>query len=72
MKIEIDTDNKTIEIKSPIALEMFFDELRAIVPFETWKDYKILTSPVLVVKEYPYIPYNHRDNIPYHYPIITC
>jgi len=71
MKLQIDTNNKTITIDENVLLKNLIEELDKIFPNGSWKYFILLTNPIInwinpIVIE-PYVP-----NFPYPtYPWIT-
>lgn len=44
MKLQIDTENKTIKLDHSVNLEEFFDKVDALFPEDEWRDYTLETD----------------------------
>lgn len=62
MKIQLDTDNKTVKIEQDFNLGEFYDLLQKLLPNDLWREFKLevqvinnFNSPI-IIKEY--IPSN--------------
>ena len=80
MKLQIDTELKTITIEEKVNLGDLLDKLKKLFPNEEYKEYSFEVKVIqnwlnpIVIKEYPpafplytpYQPYNPN------YPTITC
>lgn len=73
MKLQIDTENKTIKIEEPVKLGDFLKILNNLFPENSWEDYTLETHTKIEWEPYPYIPYDPPEQPnPYPwYPIIT-
>lgn len=63
MKVQIDTDAKTIKLENEVSIGKLIEFLERLNIDTDWKEYKLLTNTVIKWNEYPTIIY--RD---YHYP----
>lgn len=67
MKIQLDTEKKTIQIEEEVLLSKLINTLNALLPKQEWKKYTLKTNTVInnwsnpvIIKEYPTGPY-YRD-----------
>lgn len=65
MKIQIDTNAKTIKIEGEPLLSELFDALDSLFPKQSWKEYKLETNTIITYWNEPYYIYPYR---PYSYP----
>ena len=47
MKIQIDTDNKTITINEDVLFKTLMAELDKLFPNKSWEHFKLLTTPIV-------------------------
>ena len=47
MKIQIDTDNKTITINEDVLFKTLIAELDKLFPNKSWEHFKLLTTPIV-------------------------
>lgn len=52
MRIQLDTENKTIKIEEDASLEKLINFMQATFP-ENWKEYKVLTNTIISWTTYP-------------------
>lgn len=64
MKIQLDTDNKTIKIEDSVNLGDFINYIKKILPHGEWKDFKLevntiisWVNPIVIEPYKPYSPY---------------
>ena len=75
MKIQIDTDNKTIKLEDNISLNELFKKIKKLFPDNEWKEYKLETNTTIQTCYNPikYIEIEkYKDPIYPPYPWITC
>lgn len=71
MKIQIDTEQKTIVLEEAINLGDLAKKLNKLFPNKTWKEYKLEVKTItqwsnpIVIKEYPYYPWHYYPWITY-------
>uniref|UniRef100_A0A6H1ZVT5 Uncharacterized protein n=1 Tax=viral metagenome TaxID=1070528 RepID=A0A6H1ZVT5_9ZZZZ len=64
MKLQIDTQLKTIKIEEPINLGDFIKMLDGLFPKDAWKEYKLEVNTIynwtnpLIIEQYRWYPYN--------------
>lgn len=63
MKIQIDTEKKTIKIESSILAKELFKGLDKLFPNKEWKEYTLETNTTIVGWTNPFYV-----NYPFHYP----
>ena len=63
MKIQFDTDNKTIKLESEVLLSKLVETLNKLLPNGEWKKFTLQTNTVIqhwsnpvVIREYPTYP----------------
>jgi len=81
MRIQIDTENKTIKLESEVSLDEFFKMIKKLLPNDSWKEFKLLTDsiiywtnpyPIIIKKYKPYTPPNYPWYSPHHvFPYTT-
>lgn len=66
MKIQIDTEAKTIKLEGQVNLSEFVEKVEKLFPDGAWKEYKLETNTVIhnwanpiVIRDYPVWPYRH-------------
>jgi hypothetical protein len=65
MKIQLDTENKTIKLESKVKLSKLIETLKKLLPNNEWKSFELETntvihnwgSPVVIQRTYPVYPY---------------
>lgn len=65
MKIQLDTDNKTIKLESNVELNELIKTLEKLLPKELWKEFTLETNvvinnwsnPIIIEKSRPPYPY---------------
>ena len=84
MKLQIDTNLKTIQIEESVSLGQFFDLMVSMFPDLAWKDYLLIpVEKIEYFKDPVIIPYNpqpwlpsipgpYTPNVPWTWPIVTC
>jgi hypothetical protein len=67
MKIQIDTEAKTIKLEGQVSLAEFVEKIKKLFPENAWKDYKLEANTVIqnwtnpiVIREYPIYPYSQN------------
>jgi hypothetical protein len=64
MKIQLDTEKKTVKIEDNILLGEFIDRIKLILPNKTWKEFTLLTGTIVEWINPYYIPYPVYPTIP--------
>jgi len=59
MKIQIDTDAKTIKVENDILLIDFFEKIKNLLPNGLWKEFKLIGGKT-VYWHYPNIVYTYQ------------
>ena len=72
MKLQIDTDNKTIKIERDINLDELFKNLKKLFPDNTWKEYKLETNAPITYWSNPIYVQNYPVVNPVVYPWWNC
>lgn len=64
MKIQIDTDVKTIKVMEDVKLTDLIKAIKNLFPNDEWLEYKLETNTVIHNWNYPIIvnPYSHRPH----------
>lgn len=72
MKIQLDTNSKTIKLDESVNLGELQEVLEKILPNNKWKNYKLETNTIInnwsnpiVIDRYPYNPYPWWSTQPY-------
>jgi len=69
MKLQIDTDNKTIKIEEKVNLFDLMNKLQMLFPNDTWKEYTLESTQINNWSNPVYIqPYQQIWNQPYYNP----
>lgn len=73
MRLQIDTNAKTIKVEQTVKIKELISAIKKLLP-EEWEDYSLETGTVIYWPSYPVIRY---DSIPYVNPIwkwpeVTC
>lgn len=73
MKIQLDTDNKTIKIEQDVLLSKLITTLNALLPNKEWKKYTLQTNTVINNWNSPIVIKERYYSQPYYYsqPWIT-
>lgn len=69
MKIQLDTESKTIKIESDVKLEKLITTLNKLLPHGEWKNFTLQTNTVIhqwnspiIIKEFPnYLPWYRQS-----------
>ncbi len=69
MKLQIDTDSKTIKIEQDIKLSVLIKNLKGMFPGGEWKNFTLETNtviqhwnnPIIIDRPYPVYPSPQRD-----------
>lgn len=73
MKLQLDTDQKTIKIEESVNIGEFIKTLNQLLPNDIWKEFTLEVSPI-IINPIPYIPVPQYPLQPYYHelPWITC
>ena len=55
MKMQIDTDKKTVKIESDVSLSELFNTLKKLFPNNEWKDFTLVSSSTITYWREPLI-----------------
>lgn len=67
MKIQLDTENKTIKIEADVLLSKLVKTLESLLPNKEWEKYTLQTNTVIEHWSNPHVIHEHYNSWP-HYP----
>lgn len=79
MKIQIDTNLKTIKLEDSVNIGEFYEMMEKLFPDGQWKEFRLEANtvidgwmnPIIINKNIPVLPYPWIPNIPSPY-LVTC
>lgn len=70
MKIQLDTNAKTIKVEEDVNLSELISKLKKLLPKGEWKEYTLQSNTTIQWYTYPYIIYNYNKPF-WQQPIVT-
>lgn len=71
MKIQLDTENKTIKLETEVELSKVVETLEELLPDGKWREFTLQTNTTITRWEYPVIIREQRVYPWFEYPTIT-
>ena len=68
MKLQLDTENKTIKLESTVELSKLVDTLESLLPNGLWKEFTLEANTTITHWSQPYIIKEVHGHEPYVYP----